>query len=208
MTRMLTSALMLDNDTLNIHPTKRFRQPMISSRLCDTRCNQNPIHGISKRAQGYYFERYFKHVSPMFPALVLSDLESTSQNANSGQEVDARKLCHLHLALAIGAIFLSSDSIMDSSAACQLWAANFDDGLFHDESEDTIRILILLTLFSLIEDGCGNSWHLELLIRSCVKLGLHSRPIDQSPSADFAMLFWSGCLDLWISYTLGLLVSI
>ncbi|WAO91768.1 hypothetical protein NCS54_00925000 [Fusarium falciforme] len=205
LTRMLNSALMLGNDTLDIHPKKQLGRPLVLSRSATD--GRSPIQDLPKDLRAWYLERYLEHVNPTFPILNAEDIRSTLESLDNGQPIDPSEACLAYLALAIGAVLPSTDSLMDASAACQLWQAASKEQVFHDETPNTVRILILLTLFSLLEEGCGSSWHLaELVVRSCIKLGLHSKASEQTLSTE---LFWSAyLLDRWVSCTLGLPVLI
>ncbi|KAI8665125.1 hypothetical protein NCS56_00947400 [Fusarium sp. Ph1] len=205
LTRMLNSALMLGNDTLDIHPKKQPGRPLVLSRSATD--GRSPIQALPKDLRAWYLERYLEHVNPTFPILNTEDIRLTLESLDNGQPIDPSEACLAYLALAIGAVLPSTDSLMDASAACQLWQAASKEQVFHDETPNTVRVLILLTLFSLLEEGCGSSWHLaELVVRSCIKLGLHSKASEQTLSTE---LFWSAyLLDRWVSCTLGLPVLI
>lgn len=114
------------------------------------------------------------------------------------------------MALAIGAIFPSTDSITDARVACELWSAVSKAEFFDVESENTVRLLILLALFSLLQDGFGSSWHLvELAVRTSITLGMHRHTAKGTPDANRSTIFWSVIvLDRWTSAVLGLPVSI
>ncbi|KAI8716363.1 hypothetical protein NCS52_00929700 [Fusarium sp. LHS14.1] len=205
LTRMLNSALMLGNDTLDTHPKKQPGRPLVLSRSATN--GRNAIQDLPKDLRAWYLERYLEHVHPTFPILNAEDIRSSLGHLDNGLPIDPSEACLAYLALAIGAVFPSTDSLMDASAACQLWQAASAEQVFHDETTNTVRILILLALSSLLEEGCGSSWHLvELVVRSCIKLGLHSKTSEQTSSTE---LFWSAyLLDRWVSCTLGLPVLI
>ncbi|KAL4870275.1 hypothetical protein BDV12DRAFT_195654 [Aspergillus spectabilis] len=162
--RMLTRALVLKNDTLNLHPGKHIRKTLsLSNSLCD---GQSPIHHLPNDFLTYYIERYFEHVNPTFPILAAGDINTTLQFLENGLPVGPSEICLLYLVLAVGAVFPSTDSLLDASAAVKLWLAASKEQVFDDESENTVRIFILLVLFSLLEEGCGSSWHLVELLPS------------------------------------------
>lgn len=207
--RMLNSALVLENENFDSKSETRPRRPLT---LWTSPSNtQNPLHGLPNELLSFYLERYFEHVDPIFPILDSKTINASLESLNGQQPIsDGVEASTLYLALAIGAIFPSTDSILDANAACQLWKAASKIQITQDESENTLRVLILLALFSLLEEGCGNTWHLvELAVRSCIKLGLHSKSPEQVSSPELVNLFWTAyLLDRWVSCTLGLPVVI
>ncbi|EEU43617.1 uncharacterized protein NECHADRAFT_101083 [Fusarium vanettenii 77-13-4] len=203
--RMLNSALILGNDTLDAHSKKQLGRPLALFRSATD--GRSPLQDLPKDLRAWYLQRYLEHVNPIFPILDAEDIRSSLESLENGQSIGPCETSLAYLALAIGAVFPSTDSLMDASAACQLWQAASNEQSFHDETPNTVRILILLTLFSLLEEGFGSSWHLvELVVRSCIKLGLHNKTSEQTSGTE---LFWSAyLLDRWISCTLGLPVLI
>lgn len=208
LTRMLRRALVLQNGTLDMHPGRRIRKGLAVANVCSG--GRDLLSDLPMDLLSSYLDRYVEYVSPTFPILELGKLKNTLECFNKKQSASKSEECILRLALAIGAVFPSPDTLLDATIASQLWWEAYNEPSFYEESEDTVRILILLAILSLLEDGCGSTWHLvELVVHSCIKLGLHSKTAKQAASTDGAPLFWSAyLLDRWVSCTLGLPVSI
>ncbi|KAH7347007.1 hypothetical protein BKA66DRAFT_311647 [Pyrenochaeta sp. MPI-SDFR-AT-0127] len=140
--------------------------------------------GHTKILSAHYLSRFMQHVHPTFPILS-GELVARFQHAiDEENEIQSDEMCILYMALAIGAIFPSVDSVTDARVACELWSVVSRAETVNEESINMIRLLILLVLFSLLQDGFGSSWHLEeLAVRTCIILGYQDRStheIDQA----------------------------
>ena len=210
LTRMLRRALVLENETLDMYSGRRMRirKGLAVANVCAG--SRELLSDLPMDLLTSYLDRYFEYVSPTFPILDLRALKNTLGCFNKRQSASRLEECSLYLALAIGAVFPSTDTLLDATIASRLWWEVYNESGVYEESEDTVRILILLAILSLLQDGCGSTWHLvELVVRSCIKLGLHSKTAKQAAGTDIAPIFWSAyLLDRWVSCTLGLPVSI
>lgn len=166
--------------------------------------------GHTKILSAHYLSRFMQHVHPTFPILS-GELVARFQHAiDEENEIQSDEMCILYMALAIGAIFPSVDSVTDARVACELWSVVSRAETVNEESINMIRLLILLVLFSLLQDGFGSSWHLEeLAVRTCIILGMYRNVPERPLNTERSSIFWTVyLLDRWISYSLGLPVSI
>ncbi|KAH8809450.1 fungal-specific transcription factor domain-containing protein [Xylogone sp. PMI_703] len=163
-----------------------------------------------------YVDQYFSCVHSTFPFLSESDIRCTLGSISNKAQAPGR-LIILYLILAIGAVFPSSTSFFDTANSAEYFLRASEVEFSYGETLETAQILLLFTIYSLLDSSAGNSWHLvDLAMQACILLGLHQsqlpgegNTLKEEDLTQREQTFWTAyILDRCISSSLGLPMNI
>jgi hypothetical protein len=122
-----------------------------------------------------YANKYFSYIHPTFPIISEDIVRSTLKKITIGSQSDLEDRIISYLVISIGAILpLESSAAFDTCNSADYFLRALEILYGYDESVTTAQIILLLTIYSLLDPSTGSSWHLiDLAMQVCIVMGYH-----------------------------------
>lgn len=197
---MVKLALLASNtDPMSTNAKNPFRVNMLSTAGADN--IDAELAAGQHAASELHLDHYFECIQHSLPVLNEEEVRRTLEQLRSQQRPSMINKLQLYMALAIGACLPAVSEFTDSYCSTTFFLGAFKiySTTQLEGSLDTARVMILFTIYSLLNSSAGSSWHLRgLLIRNCISLGLHSEESIQNGEylkyeeiQDRRTIFWS-----------------
>lgn len=176
---MTRRALELNNSNPRGFPRSSNNKGLVvSSQRLGISSNRLTVDETERETMTTYINSFLSRVNAPFPIVVEDQAWECLRLLSTNTYMSSESRMQLYLILAIGAAMVPGSifSHVHASAEYFLIAASLEYSF--DDSRDTILVLLLLTLYSLLDPSTGSSWQLiDLAMQSCIVLGLHHAQI-------------------------------
>jgi hypothetical protein len=172
---MTRRALELDNSSPRGLPRDRSNRGLVMSATTPgIRSSRTIVDEAEREIMATYINSFFSCVNATFSIVNEDQVWETMRLLSTNSWIYPEHLTQLYLILAIGAAMMPGSIFSHVHASAEYFLIATSQEYSYDDSGDTILILLLLTLYSLLDPSTGNSWQLiDLAIQSCIVLGLH-----------------------------------
>lgn len=171
---MTCRALELDNSSPRGLPRNSSNRGLVvSATKLGIRLSRTIVGEAEREIMATYVNNFFSRVNATFSIVNEDQVWETIRILSTDSWIHPEHLTQLYLILAIGAAMMPGSIFSHIHASTEYFLIATSQEYSYDDSRDTILILLLLTLYSLLDPSTGSSWQLiDLAIQSCIVLGL------------------------------------
>lgn len=121
-----------------------------------------------------YAENYFLHVHPAFPLVDKEVTRKRLQKLHCKNVLAGEERIETYLVLAIGAALPLESNFLNIHDSASYFLLAHEESYAYDDTLEAAKILLLYTIYSLLDPTTGSSWQLvDLAMQTCIVLGLH-----------------------------------
>lgn len=172
---MTRRALELDNSSPRGLPRNSSNRGLVvSAAKLRIRSSGTTVDEAEREIIATYINSFFSRVNATFSIVNEDQVWKTLRLMSTNSWIYPEHLSQLYLILAIGAAMMPGSIFSHVHVSTEYFLIATSQEYSYNDSRDTILILLLLTLYSLLDPSTGSSWQLiDLAIQSCIVLGLH-----------------------------------